>query len=128
MRDAVADGGGVHVIGVNATGTPVDMYADGYKYFSQWYSNRLAEPFVHDASFIKLREVSLSYSLPKSLLKDQKVIKGANLSVVARNLWLISVSKDNKHGWDPSELSQTFGEDGQLPGTRSFGMNLRITF
>lgn len=128
VRDAVADGGGVHVIGVNAAGTPVDMYADGYKYFSQWYSNRLAEPFVHDASFIKLREVSLSYTLPKSLLKDQKVIKGANLSIVARNLWLISVSKDNKHGWDPSELSQTFGEDGQLPGTRSFGMNLRITF
>ncbi|WP_439880513.1 SusC/RagA family TonB-linked outer membrane protein [Pontibacter sp. MBLB2868] len=127
VRDAVADGGGVHVTGVDANGEKVDTYVDAYDYFTQFYGNRLAEPFIHDASFIKLRDVSLSYDI-STLLKKNFFVKGATVGVVGRNLWLMSVSKDNTHRWDPSELSQTFGENGQLPGTRSYGVNVRLTF
>lgn len=125
-RDAVADGGGVHVTGVDANGNPVDMYVEAMSYYGQWYSNRLAEPFIHDASYIKLREVSLSYNLPESIIGN--FVNSASVGLVARNLWMIAVSDDNKHGWDPSEMSQVYGENGQLPGLRSYGFNIRVNF
>ncbi|PTX22777.1 TonB-linked SusC/RagA family outer membrane protein [Pontibacter mucosus] len=131
VRDAVADGGGVHVVGVAADGAPVDMYVDAMDYNMQFQANTIAEPFIHDASFIKLRDVSLSYDLTNALknnLLKNNVIKGASIGVVGRNLWLMSVSDDNRHRWDPSELSNTFGENSQLPGTRSYGVNVRLTF
>ncbi len=126
VRDAIADGGGVHVTGVDESGASVDTYVDAQTYFGQWYSNRLAEPFIHNASYLKLRDVSLSYDFTKIL--NIKYIQGLSLSFVGRNLALIAVAKDNIHRWDPSELSQTYGENGQLPGTRSYGFNLRVTF
>ena len=127
VRDDVAAGGGVHVTGVDAGGAPVDMYVDGYTYYSQWYANKLAEPFVHDASFIKLRDVGLSYQLPKSLFANT-FIGGVNIGFIARNVAMLAVAKDNVHGWDPSEMSTTYGESGQLPGTRSYGVNIKLTF
>lgn len=125
-RDPVSEGGGVHVTGVDADGNPVDMYVPALSYYGQWYANRLAEPFVHDKTFVKLREVSLSYALPTDLIGG--FLNSARIGVVGRNLWMIALSEDNKHNWDPSELSQVYGENGQLPGTRSFGVNLNITF
>lgn len=127
VRDDVSAGGGVHVKGVNSAGTAVDTYVDGYTYYGQFHGNRIAEPFIHDASYIKLREVALSYDLPKELF-SKFGINGITLGVTARNPWLISVSKDNKHRWDPSEMSGTFGEDGQLPSTRGYGVNVKINF
>ncbi|MBE0422848.1 MAG: SusC/RagA family TonB-linked outer membrane protein [Lutibacter sp.] len=126
VRDAVDDGGGVHVTGVDSSGSPVDKYIAATTYFGQFYGNRLAEPFIHDASFIKLRDISLTYNLPKKFLKN--TLTGASISLVGRNVWLISVAKDNTHGWDPSEMSETYGENGQLPGTKSYGMNIKLTF
>ncbi|MBP4141456.1 SusC/RagA family TonB-linked outer membrane protein [Flavobacterium sp. P4023] len=127
-RDAVNGkvGGGVHVVGVDKAGAKFDEYVEAYDYYNQWYANRLAEPFVHDASYIKLRDVSLTYSIPGKWVKN--VFESASVGIVGRNLWLISVSKENKHNWDPSEMSKTFGEDGGLPGTKSYGINLKVTF
>jgi hypothetical protein len=55
VRDAVGDGGGVHVIGVSAADgkTPVEMYVDAQTYFHQFYSSQIAEPFVHGLSSLK---------------------------------------------------------------------------
>ncbi len=126
VRDAVAEGGGVRVIGVDEGGAPVDQFVEGYDYFHQFQANTLAEEFVHDASYVKLRDISLTYDFTSMIKKG--FVKGASLSLVARNIWLIAVSKENKHGWDPSELSQTYGESGQVPGTRSYGFNIRLNF
>jgi TonB-linked SusC/RagA family outer membrane protein len=131
IRDAVDAGGGVHVKGVSANGESVDMYVEAVDYFAQFQANTIAEPFIHDASYVKLRDVSLSYDLTNVLkngILKNGLIKGASVGVVGRNLWLISVSDDNTHRWDPSELSQTYGEDGQVPGTRSYGVNVKLTF
>src|SRR5690606_18987295 len=38
-RDPVADGGGVHVTGIDENGSPVDMYVEAMSYYGQWYSN-----------------------------------------------------------------------------------------
>jgi hypothetical protein len=128
VRDDVASDGGVHVVGVDATDgkTPVDVYIDAYDYFHQFYFTQVAEPFVHDLSFVKLREVSLGYRIPVNKLgRLGKVFQGANFSVVARNPWLIYRESDN---FDPSEITFNHGEDGQLPGTRSLGFNLKLNF
>ncbi len=118
---------GVHVTGTKLSdGTAYDDYVDAETYFDQYYANKIVTPFLHDASYLKLREVSLTYKLPKKFLG--KYLKGASIGLIGSNLWLISVSKDNYHRWDPSELSQTYGEDGQLPGTRNFGMNIKLSF
>ncbi|MDR6527346.1 TonB-linked SusC/RagA family outer membrane protein [Chryseobacterium rhizosphaerae] len=127
VRDAVADGGGVRVVGVNNTGAPVDMYVEASTYYKQFHANRIAEPFIHNASYIKLREIALNYQLPKSIFANTG-ISNMSFGITARNPWLITVSKDNKHRFDPSELSQNFGEDGQLPSTRGFGVNVKINF
>ncbi len=126
VRDAVAEGGGVHVKGVDENGAVVDTYVEGYDYYQQFQTNTIAEPYIHNASFIKLRDISLTYDLSK--LFNSKFIKGATIGVVGRNLARFGLAKDNVHRWDPSELSGTYGESGQLPGTRSYGVNVKLTF
>jgi hypothetical protein len=74
-----------------------------------------------------LREISLVVYLPGNILGNS-FIKGASIGLLGRNLWLISVAEDNIHRWDPSELSQSYGEDAQFPGTRSYGFNIKLTF
>jgi len=127
VRDAVEDGGGVHVVGVDENGAVFDNYVDSYTYFSQFNSNTIASPYVHNADYVKLRDVSISVNLPKKWM-DQTFLNSATIGFVARNLWMISVAKDNINGWDPSEMSHTYGENAQLPGTRSYGFNVNLTF
>lgn len=127
VREPVADGGGVHVTGVDESGNAVDMYVPAYDFFHQGRSNNIAELFIHEASFIKLRSVKLGYTLPESLFGGE-VIKGGHIDLVGRNLALFGTSDDNPHQWDPSEMAETYGENGQLPGTRSFGVNLNLKF
>lgn len=127
VREDPADGGGVHVVGVTETGETFDEYVDSYTYFTQFQSNTIPTPFIHDASYMKLRELSLSVQIPQSIL-GKTFIKGASIGFVGRNLWMMALAKDNVHGWDPSELSKTYGENAQLPGTRSFGFNVKLTF
>ena len=122
IRDDVAEGGGVRVRGVSATGEAMDMYVPGFDYYHQFGNNAIIDNSVFSASYVKLREVSLGYTLP---IKPNKYIQGVNLSVVARNPWLIYAANPNI---DPSELADRFGENGQQPGTRSLGFNVRLSF
>lgn len=125
LRDPVADGGGVHVFGVDATGKAVDYYVDGQTYFHQFRNNNISENSIYDLTFVKLRELSLGYKIPVEKLGIGKYVRTAIFSVVSRNPWLIYTK--NK-GFDPSEISNVYGEDGQLPGTRSIGVNLKLGF
>jgi hypothetical protein len=125
VRDAVADGGGVHVFGVLANGTPTNVYVDAQTYYHNLYYNKTFDPFIYDLTFVKMREVALGYNIPVKKLGLGKFIQNANLAIVARNPLLIyATSKD----FDPSEISATVGETGQYPGTRGFGFNLRVGF
>ena len=125
-RDTVANGGGVHVTGVDTAGAPVDMYIEANSYYSQQFNSKIAEGFIHDASYIKLADLSLSYKIPAKVLG--KTLQAASVGVIARNLGMIATSKENKHNWDPSELAHAWGEDAGLPGTRSIGFNISLTF
>jgi hypothetical protein len=124
VRDAVSAGGGVHVFGVDPDGKPYDTYVDGFAYYHQFYGVT-PEPFIHDRSYIKLREVSLGYKFNTDGLGALgRTIKSMQLNLVGRNLWISSAAK----GFDPSELASEWGENGQLPGTRSYGATLRLGF
>lgn len=127
VRDDVSLGGGVRVVGVDAADgkTPVDTYVDAQTYYHQFYFNQVAEPYVHSLTFVKLRELALGYNIPVSKLKIAGIFKEINFSVVARNPWLIYREAKN---FDPSEISGVQGEDGQYPGTRSLGFNIKFRF
>jgi hypothetical protein len=94
------------------------------------YSNprNYHESAIFDASYVKLRELSLGYSFSPSFLKRIK-IQSAKLSVVGRNVWMIF--KNTPH-IDPEidakgGNGQGFGY-GELPSSRSVGMNLSLSF
>lgn len=81
---------------------------------------------IFDASYIKLREVTLGYTLPKF----SNTIQSVRLSVYGRNLAVWGL--DNK-GIDPETVVGGSGniqglEGGIVPATRSFGFNLKINF
>ncbi len=128
VRTDVADGGGVHVVGVSSVDekTTVDMYVPAIDYFRNFYNNQIAEPYVHDLTFVKLRELSLGYRIPVANIGNlKKYFQGAHFSIIARNPWLIYSEAKN---FDPSEVVSNQGEDGQLPGTRGLGVNLKLNF
>lgn len=125
VRDAVADGGGVHQVGVDANGKPVSMYVSAYDYYHNNFNNGTEDEFVYDLTFIKLREVGISYRIPVKKLGLGSVIKNASFQVQAHDLWLIyAKTKD----FDPSQISAVQGEQAQLPGTRGIGFNLKVGF
>ncbi len=119
----------------DANGKPITEGANNtYALLDQsWYQglgsgfNGPAEQFVQDGSYVKLKEVSLTYTLNPKLL-DKTPIAGLSVSLIGRNLWLST----NYKGVDP-ETSLTGANHSQgmdyfnMPGTRSFGVNLRLT-
>jgi hypothetical protein len=123
MRDAVADGGGLRPIGIMPDGKEnTSLYVDPQVYYGRLFD--LHEKWIYDASFIKLREISLGYSFNPKVF-GRTGIKGLSLSLIARNVALLSSNVD---GIDPSELEVYWNEGGQLPATRSLGINARFTF
>ncbi len=127
VRDDVSIGGGVHVVGVSSVDekTPVDMYVDVQSYsHNLGGSNAIADYFVHSLTYVKLREISLGYNLPVQKF-GVNWLKGITVTAVARNPVIIYRESRN---FDPSEISGVYGEDGQFPGTRGVGFNLKVLF
>jgi hypothetical protein len=84
--------------------------------------------YIFDATYVKMRELSLTYTVPESILGDF-FIRSLQVSLVGRNLWIIS--KNTRH-FDP-EYMLTSGnlqgiEWGAYPSVRTLGMNLKISF
>ena len=100
-----------------------------------YYQNLLtgtAASFVEDASWSRLRYVTLSYALPSSLLGNS-FVRGVELSVTGRNLVLLT----NYSGVDPETASAGAGvrgggssgfDYGSVPATRGVDMGLRVNF
>ncbi|WP_103070505.1 SusC/RagA family TonB-linked outer membrane protein [Aquimarina sediminis] len=90
----------------------------------------VATPWVYDASFVKLREVGLSYTLSSKALQ-KTFIKGLTLGIEGRNLALLYSKVPHI---DPEASLFGSGADGfgieraNVPSTRSIGFNVRLTF
>ncbi|WP_207955543.1 SusC/RagA family TonB-linked outer membrane protein [Segetibacter sp. 3557_3] len=90
------------------------------------------EGSVLDATVLRLREISLAYDLPKSLL--QKTPFGAaTISLSGRNLWYNAPHFPKYTNFDPEVSSLGVGnsqgyDNLAVPTTRRFGVNLRFSF
>lgn len=117
---------GIMVEGVTESGSKNEEVVSAEKYYHRIYS--IAEANVYDASYVKLREVALSYRLPR--LWTQKLhLQEASVTLTGRNLWTIYKSVPNI---DPESTLTTGNAQGveaySLPTTRSFGVNLSVKF
>ncbi|MDR3133337.1 MAG: TonB-dependent receptor, partial [Prevotellaceae bacterium] len=102
------------------------------QYWSSYYHKESAN-FMTETNWLRLRSLSLSYSLPKTLLEKIKFIKDASVSVTGTNLFLIT----NYEGLDPEASAAGSGVGGSssvgieycnVPATAgmSFGINLKF--
>ncbi|QEH42668.1 SusC/RagA family TonB-linked outer membrane protein [Chitinophaga sp. XS-30] len=100
-----------------------------YTYYRAYYKRPNVEANSFDATFFKLREVVAGYALPAKLLA-RGPFQSAQFSLTGRNLLLFAKAP----GIDPETAFVTGGtilpgiENAQIPSTRSFGADLKLTF
>lgn len=125
VRNSLANGGGVILPGVTEDGKPntkrVVIDANSPAMPQSAYS--------YDASYIKLREANLTYTFPNSLFTKIRVIKGIDVSVFGRNLWIIHKNLPYSDPEENLSAGNLVGmQSGAYPTTRSIGMNFRLRF
>lgn len=119
---------GLVLEGVTASGEPntTNIGAQSYSFRHYHGYGTPSATSVFDASYIKLREVTLGYTFPQFV----NVIQSLRLSLYGRNLAVWGL--DNE-GIDPETVVGGSGniqglEGGIIPATRSYGFNLRFNF
>ena len=128
-RDPLAAGGGILLPGISVVDhKPNAVRAlNGYGAFG--YLRNPAAAFVYDASYVKLREVILSYAIPKETVAKLKPFKGIDLSLIGRNLWIIH---KNLPYSDPEEIISAGNfqgyQGGAYPTVRTFAINAKLRF
>jgi len=120
--------GGVVFPGVNADGTPNTTAVNAEDFYANYRSQSILDPFIYNSSFIKLRNLSLSYDFTGAVYG--KFIKGLVLSAVCHNVLIIKKYVDNI---DPEAMSYsgdnlTGYEQASLPTIRTYGFNLNVKF
>lgn len=97
--------------------------------FYQLGTSNASEYNTYDASYVKLREMSIGYNIPQKFLKKLK-IKRMRVAAVGRNLWIIY--QNTPRGIDPEAASYSGNgqgvEIGSLPPTSTLGFDFRVNF
>ena len=142
VRDLANDGGGYKLTNVaywdgstvDGDGNPSgfvtgDYYADMHYYGNALgYARNAREYHVWDASFIKLREVALNYSVPASYLGSTG-IKGLDVALTGRNLailWKNNPYSDPEAGLSAGNVQGY--QSGAYPAVREVGVNVKLKF
>ena len=106
-----------------------NVVVSGENFNRNAYGNDIVETSVFDASYVKLRQVALSYKLPKRYVSPIG-LAGASVSVIGRNLAILYKKAphiDPETGFDNSNGQQGM-EFGQLPSARSIGFSVNLKF
>jgi len=87
---------------------------------------------IFDGTFIRLREISLAYEFPRSLL-SKTPFKSGSLQLNGNNLWFNAVNVPKNVNFDPEVLSTGVGNGAGFdyltgPSARRYGVVLRLTF
>jgi TonB-linked SusC/RagA family outer membrane protein len=117
----MADGAGGYV--------PNNVVVSAKSFNQNTYSNSIEESSIFDATYVKLRQVSIGYTFPKEWL-DHTAITDIKFSVVARNLAILYKAAphiDPETGFSSGNSMQGM-EFGQIPSARSYGFNLSVKF
>ncbi|HEX5743739.1 MAG TPA: SusC/RagA family TonB-linked outer membrane protein, partial [Flavobacteriaceae bacterium] len=128
-RAALSAGGGIILPGVAADGTPNTLVSNFDFYgHALGYSRAVSKQHIYDASYVKLREVAFSYTVPSKLLENS-FVSAVQLSLIGSNLWIID--KNMPHADPEAGLSsgnlQGY-QSGVMPSTRDLGFNVKIQF
>ncbi|MFC4162149.1 SusC/RagA family TonB-linked outer membrane protein [Epilithonimonas zeae] len=115
----------------NTTAAYSADYSGAVTYWTGNNFRRTGENLIVDATFFKVREIALSYDLPKSLLAST-FVNGVTFSLYARNPIAI-YAKSNRNFADPETSNYTgnlsgIADTSQYPTTRVFGFKLNATF
>ena len=116
-----ADGNAVENI------TPVSSVRN---FWSNYYQNGVAESRTFDASFVKLREVRLGYTFPRSWFANAPISE-LTLALEGRNLWIIDSNVphiDPETNFFGSGLTGEGVEFQSVPSVRSIGGNITLRF
>jgi TonB-linked SusC/RagA family outer membrane protein len=108
------------------TGLPNTVAVNSEVYFQSAYIGGLAEPYVYDASYVKLREVRFGYDLPSSFA-GRMGAESVSLALTGRNLalWTDVPNIDPEFAYSSGNIQ---GMEYAIPAnTRSFGLSVRIT-
>jgi TonB-linked SusC/RagA family outer membrane protein len=135
VRSPLSAGGGIILPGVTTDGKANTVFVDasdinqGAFPFSS-YNSFADKSYVFDASYIKLREVAITYSFPQSIVGGIGFVKGIDISLTARNLWIIHKNlpySDPEQGYASGNASIGF-QVGTYPSVRTLGLNAKIKF
>jgi len=108
---------------VNTVRTDMSNFANALGYTSA--PNAL---HVYDAGYVKLRELSLSYDFPKTMLANS-FFKAVTISAIGRNLWIIDKSlpySDPEAGLSSGNVQGY--QSGAYPTTKDFGFSVNLQF
>lgn len=106
-------------------------WSQNYSYYNNSTNTPIQKTFVIPKDFVKLRELTISYTLPKKLFNNF-FVKGIEVGFVGRNLFLWTPKENNYV--DPegtnygNDLYSEIGEFAAAPTTRNFGGSIKITF
>lgn len=116
---------------VTEDGTVNTKTVSAQDWFHSYQNNK--ELDICDGSYLKLREMHLTYTFPKEIIDKTKFLKSARLSLVGNNIAILWLSSRNYFKIDPES---TMGSDNKsvglepisCPPTRSIGLKLNLTF
>ncbi|HEX7119064.1 MAG TPA: SusC/RagA family TonB-linked outer membrane protein [Longimicrobiales bacterium] len=122
----VCDPGFVVPNSVHEDGTENTTKICPNEYYKWMFGEGIREGWTYDASYVKLREARLSYTLPESIM-ERLPFSSVTVALVGRNLalWTDMPNIDPETAFDAGN-SQGF-EFGQIPSARSFGVNFTVT-
>lgn len=129
VRNYIEDGGGYINPGVNPDGSVNTTRIRTDRFGAFGYRRGLPDAaFSYDASYVKLREVAMTYNFPEKII-SKTFLTNVAVSVVGSNLWIIH--KNLPHADPESGLSsgnlQGYST-GSLPTTRDIGFNVKLQF
>ncbi|ASK29313.1 SusC/RagA family TonB-linked outer membrane protein [Chryseobacterium sp. T16E-39] len=134
IRNTLANGGGMVLPGVMEDPNNPGHYIPNTIRLDRSASSQIMETdpptsaFVYDASFIKLRQVSVSYTFDKKNLGNIG-IQSLTLGIVGSNLWIIHKNlpyADPEAGLSSGNIQGY--QSGVMPATRNFAFNLKVNF
>lgn len=114
--------------GVNPTGGANTVNVPAETYY-QALAKNVSGLDVLDGSFIKLRQVSVGYTIPRTLLSSTP-FSSINVSLIGRNLWTIMKRSDNidpESGFSPN-IGYAGIEGTSIPAVRTYGFSVNFKF
>jgi TonB-linked SusC/RagA family outer membrane protein len=120
---------GVYAPGTPNAGQPNTTAVDPQTFYTDYRTDQIADPFIFNGGFFKLRNITLAYDVTSILgKKTLRVIKGLNISASCHNVLLIKkwIPDVDPEAYASSSDARLGYEQATLPTTRTYGLNLNV--